>query len=132
MPRHEHGPVGFHVPGLYDRVRERELTAALSPDPRLYGLDPDERERVAATAPKYSPTALNRTEALLVRQPVRVPRRMLGGRTCPEVRGWPLYTDRRHQWFTVGPDDIITVVVAPSDANRSSGASQGEGPERHL
>ena len=65
-----------------------------------------------------------------MRQPVRVPRRMLGGRTCPEVRGWLLYTDRRHQWFTVGPDDVITVVVAPSDANRSSGASQGEGPER--
>ena len=49
----------------------------------------------------------------------------------PRGTGWLLYTDRRHQWFTVGPDDVITVVVAPSDANRSSGASQGEGPERH-
>ncbi len=89
----------------------------------------DDRKR--ATAPKFSPTVLNQTDALLARQPVRVPRWLLGDRTCPEMRDWPRYADRRQQWFTVGPDDVITVVVAPSDANRSSGASQGEGPERH-
>ena len=98
---------------------------------RRVGLDPDDRERVAITAPTYSPTALGQTEALLARQPVRVPRWMLGGRTCPEVRGWSLYNDRRHQSYTVGPDDIITVDVAPSDANRGSGSSQSEGPEPH-
>jgi hypothetical protein len=53
-------------------------------------------------------TALNQVEAFMACQPVRVPRRMRGGRTCPEIRDWQLYADRRHRWFTVGPDDVTT------------------------
>lgn len=100
---------GLHVPGIYERVRERELTAALAPDPRLWSVDdPGERERLAATAPTYSPTPLGQVEALLARQPVRVPRWYLGGRTYPEVRDWPTYADRRHPWFRLSPDDRLT------------------------
>jgi hypothetical protein len=109
MPRADsHGP-GFRVDGLYERVRAAELRTALSPDPRLSTItDPDERERVTASAPKYAPAALGQTEALLARQPVRVPRSYIGGRTCPEVRDWPPYRDRAVRWFAVGPDDVLS------------------------
>lgn len=87
----------------------RELTVALSDDPRLVLIDdPDERERVAATAPAVSGTALGQLEALKHRQPVMVPRWLLGGRMCPEVRDWPPYRDRRVRWFTLTADDTLT------------------------
>ena len=81
--------MSLHVPGLYERIRTRELRLAMSPDPRLYLVrdDPVAYRAALATAPEYSPTVLYQTEALLAREPVRVPRWLLGGRvTCPEAR----------------------------------------------
>lgn len=107
-------PIGngqmLRVEGLYERVRARELKLALEPDPRLHLVedDPVAYEAALATAPKYSPTVLYQVEALLAREPVRVPRWLLGGRvTCPEARGWAPYEDRRHQWFILSPDDTL-------------------------
>src|ERR1700752_1351210 len=101
--------VGLRVPGLYERVRERELKLALSPDPRLYGMTGVERFAAALNAPKYSPTVLYQVDELLEHRPVRVPRWLLGGRvTCPEARGWAPYENRRHQWFTLTADDVLT------------------------
>jgi hypothetical protein len=101
----------LHVPVLYERIRERELKLALSPDPRLHFLkdDPVAYEAAVATAPKYSPTVLYQVEELLDRKPVRLPRWLLGGRvTCPEARGWAPYEDQRHEWFTLSADDVLT------------------------
>lgn len=77
--------------------------------PRLCTInDPVERERMAATAPKYSLTVLYRVDALLANQPVRVPRWLLGGHVrCPEAVAWPEYTSRRHQWFTIDVNDVV-------------------------
>jgi hypothetical protein len=98
---------GFYVPGLYERIRSRELAVALKPDPRLYFIeDPVERERAAAAAPKYSPTALGQVEKFLAHKKVKVPRWALGGRSEPPgIRSWPPF--REHEWFWVGPDDVI-------------------------
>jgi hypothetical protein len=95
----------LRVPGLYEHIRTRELTVALSDDPRLALIDdPDERERIAATAPAISGTALGQLDAVQHRQPVRVPRWMLGA----EARGWAPYEDRRHEWFWLSADDVLT------------------------
>jgi hypothetical protein len=95
--------------GLYEKVRTRELKLAFAPDPRLSLIrDSVERERVAATAPRHSPTVLFQVEELLARRPVRLPRWLLGGHvTCPEAKGWAPYEDRRHQWFVLGPEDVL-------------------------
>jgi hypothetical protein len=106
-------PIGgttLHVPGLYERIRTRELKLAFAPDPRLHFVkdDPLAYEATLATAPKYSPTVLSQTEALLERKPVRLPRWLLGGRvTCPEARGWAPYEDQRHQWFTLDASEVL-------------------------
>lgn len=110
MPRDSHAPRSLCVPGLYERIRTRELKLAMSPDPRLYLVkdDPVAYEAAVATAPKYSPTVLYQTEELLDRKPVRLPRWLLGGRvTCPEARGWAPYENRRYDWFTLSPDDVL-------------------------
>jgi hypothetical protein len=73
---------------------------------KLEGLS--ERERTALETQKLAPTALGQTEALLERNPVRVPRWYLGGRTSPEAKDWPIHTDVHHPWFIVGPDDLLT------------------------
>jgi hypothetical protein len=106
--------VGLHVPGLYEKIRAKELKLALAPDPRLYGLTGLERVAAALNAPKYSPTVLYQVEALLAYEPVRVPRWMLGGRPCPQARGWAAYEDRRHPWFILSPDDTLV----PADYQR--------------
>jgi hypothetical protein len=109
-------PIGcttLHVPGLYQRIRTRELKLAFAPDPRLHFVkdDPLAYKATLATAPKYSPTVLYQVEELLDRKPVRLPRWMLGGRfTCPEARGWLAYEDQRHQSFILTPDDVLTPV----------------------
>jgi hypothetical protein len=105
------GMAGLRVPGLYEKIKTRELKLAFAPDPRLYFVkdDPLAYEAAVATAPTYSPTVLNHTEALLERKPVRLPRWLLGGRvTCTEARGWGPYEDRRYQWFTLTADDVVT------------------------
>jgi hypothetical protein len=106
-------PIGgttLHVPGLYERIRTRELKLAFAPDPRLHFVkdDPLAYEATLATASTYSPIVLSQTEALLEGKPVRLSRWMLGGRfTCPEAKDWPPYADQRHQWFTLTPDDVL-------------------------
>ena len=70
--------------------------------------DPEEWGRAAAASPRFSPTVLSQTEALLAHEPVRLPRWLLGGVTCPEAKGWPAYEDRRHQWFTLTAGDVLT------------------------
>jgi hypothetical protein len=98
------------VPGLYERVRSRELKLALSPDPRLHFVKDDAvaYRAALATASKYSPTVLYQVE-FLARKPVRLPRWLLGGRvTCPEARGWAPYESRRHEWFTLTAEDVLT------------------------
>jgi hypothetical protein len=95
---------------LYSRIRTRELKLALAPDPRLHLVkdDPVAYAAALATAPKYSPTLLYQTEELLEWKPVTLPRWLLGGRVaCPEAAGWPPYEERRHQWFTLTPDDVL-------------------------
>ncbi len=102
---------GLHVPGLYAKVRARELKLALSPDPRLHFVedDPVAYRAALATAPKYSPTVLYQVEELLAWEPVRLPRWLLGGRvTCPEAKGWAPYESRRHDWFMLSADDVLT------------------------
>ena len=106
--------VGLRVPGLYEQIRSKQLATALAPDPRLYMIaDPDERERVVAAAPTYAPTALGQTEALLARESVRVPRWMLAGWARSAVRDWPVFADRRVEWFMVGPDDEVSPCSSP-------------------
>jgi hypothetical protein len=67
--------LGLHVLGLYATTRENELRLALAPDPRLWLVrdDPVEYERVAATAPKYSPAVLYQADELIAYKPVRSP-----------------------------------------------------------
>jgi hypothetical protein len=106
-------PIGGNtlcVEGLYQKIREKELRLALAPDPRLSLIrDSVERERVAASAPRFWPTVLYQTEELLAGKPVRLPRWLLGGRvTCPQARGWPPFESQRHQWFTLTPADMLT------------------------
>lgn len=100
---------GLYVPGLYAKVRTKELKLALSPDPRLYLVedDPLAYEAALATAPKYSPTVLSQVDELLAWKPVRVPRWSLGGRMVPSARGWPPFEDRLHQ-CVLSPDDVLT------------------------
>jgi hypothetical protein len=101
--------IGLHMPGLYETLREKELKTALTPDPRLSMIDPDERERVAANCyNRYSPTALGQVDELLAKEPVTIPRYML---TRSDLADWPPFRDRRHQWFTVGPDDVISPLL---------------------
>jgi hypothetical protein len=97
------------VPGLYERIRSRELKLAFAPDPRLHFVkdDPVAYEAAVATAPKYSPTVLYQVEELLERKPVKLPRWLLGRFTCPEARGWAPYEDQQHQTFTLTPDDVL-------------------------
>ena len=98
---------GLQVPGLYAKVRAKELKLALSPDPRLSLGDLPPDERAALESQKYSPTVLYQVEELLHHRPVRMPRWMLGGRTCPEARGWAPYESRDHDWFILSPDDTV-------------------------
>ena len=61
MARDSHpGSVSLHVPGLYERIKTRELKLAFAPDPRLHFVedDPVAYRAALATAPKYSPTVL--------------------------------------------------------------------------
>jgi hypothetical protein len=95
-------PIGMgmslRVPGLYERIRTRELKLAFASDPRLHFVkdDPVAYAAALATAPEYSPTVRYQVEELLERKPVRLPRWLLGGRvTCPEARDWPPYEDQR-------------------------------------
>ena len=105
-------PIGgttLHVPGLYERVRTRELKLAFSSDPRLLLGDLPPRERAVLESQEYAPTVLGQVEALLAREPVTVPHWLLGGRfTCPEARNWEPYESRRYDWFTLTPDDVLT------------------------
>ena len=98
----------LRVGGLYEKIRAKELKLALSPDPRLLLGDVPPHERAALETQKYSPTVLYQVEALLAHRPVRVPRWWLGGRMVPEAKGWAPYQDRRHQWFTLTADDVLT------------------------
>lgn len=102
MPLAERRPLGLRVEGLYAKVRAKELKLAFSPDPRLYFLrdDPVEYERVAASAPKYSPTVLYQVDELLAYKPVRFPRWSLPA----EAHGW---AHRQHDWFILSADDWI-------------------------
>ncbi|WP_163775115.1 hypothetical protein [Mycobacterium cookii] len=95
----------MHVPGLYEKIRAKELKLAFSPDPRLWLVkdDPVEYERVAATAPKYSPTVLYQVDELLAFQPVRFPRWWLPA----EAHGWAPYDSREHDWFILSADDWL-------------------------
>jgi hypothetical protein len=96
---------GLRVPGCYDRLRANELRVALWNDPRE-GLG--DRPLALAPTDRYSATALGQAHAALKREPLRVPRWYLGGRTIPEARRWPAYDSRAHDWFTVTADDVIT------------------------
>ena len=108
MPRPESdAAVGFHGAGLYEKVRAKELLVALSPDPRLKLEGLTEGERAALESQKYAPTALGQVRELLEHRPVRVPRWYFGGRSSPEVRDWTQYDSGEHQWFIVGPDDVL-------------------------
>jgi hypothetical protein len=99
----------LRVDGLYERIRSRELKLALSPDPRLLLGDLPAHERAVLETQKFSPTVLRQVQALMDRQPIRVPRWMLGGRTtCPQARGWAAYASGRYDWFTLTPDDVLT------------------------
>lgn len=93
------------VPGLYAKVRGKELRLALAPDPRLWFVkdDPVEYERVAATAPKYSPAVLYQVDELMNYKPVRFPRWWLGA----EAHGWAPYEDHQHDWFVLSADDWL-------------------------
>ena len=103
-----HVPVSLHVPGVHEKVRARQLSQALRPDPRL-GLVGNVERPLALTPPEsWSPTSLGQTEKLLRREAIRLPRWFLGGRTIPEARGWAPYDDRRVTWFTLTPDDGLT------------------------
>jgi hypothetical protein len=99
----------LRVPGIYKKIRDRELTLAFSPDPRLLLGDLPPHEREVLETQKYAPTVLYQVEELLERKPVRLPRWLLGGRiTCPEARGWAPYEDQRHDWFILSADDTLT------------------------
>jgi hypothetical protein len=99
----------LRVEGLYDKIRNRELKLALSPDPRLSLGDLPPDERAALERQTFSPTVLYQVEELLNYAPVRLPRWLLGGNvTCPQARGWRPYEDRRHDWFILTRDDVLT------------------------
>jgi hypothetical protein len=99
----------LHVPGIYKKIRDRELKLAFSPDPRLSLGDLPPDERAALESQKFSPTVLYQVDELLAYRPVRLPRRLLGGNvTCPEARGWAPYDNRRHEWFILTHDDVLT------------------------
>jgi hypothetical protein len=101
---------GLHVPGLYERIRTRELKLAFEPDPRLHFVkdSPMAYDAAMVTAPKYSPTVLDQVDELLERKPVRLPRWLLGGCvTCPEANGWEPYDSRRYDWFVLSADDLV-------------------------
>jgi hypothetical protein len=103
------GLAGLRVPGLYEKIRTRELKLALSPDPRLLLGDLPPHERAVLEAQTYAPTVLGQTDELLARKPVRLPRWLLGGRvTCPQAKGWPPFEDRQHDWFTLDASDVLT------------------------
>jgi hypothetical protein len=98
----------LHVEGLYDKIRNRELTLALRPDPRLALSDVPPDERAALERREFSPTVLYQVEELLNYEPVRLPRWLLGGNvTCPQARGWRPYESRRHDWFILTRDDVL-------------------------
>lgn len=100
--------MSLRVEGLYERIRAKELTLAMSPDPRLLLGDLPPHERHVLETQTYAPTVLYQVEELLERKPVRLPRWLLGGRvTCPEARGWAPYEDRQHDWFTLTADDVL-------------------------
>jgi hypothetical protein len=109
MPRDESdGAAPLHVDGLYEQVRSRELKGAFAPDPRLLLGDLSPGERAALESQRYAPTALGQVNELLARQPVKLPRWLLGGRiTCPEARGWAAYESRDHDWSILSPDDTL-------------------------
>jgi hypothetical protein len=101
--------MSLRVEGLYEKIRAKELTLAMSRDPRLLLGDLPPHERATLESQKYSPTVLYQVEELLARKPIRLPRWLLGGRVaCPEARGWAPYEDRRHDWFTLDASDVLT------------------------
>jgi hypothetical protein len=119
MPRDESIPVALHVPGLYAKIRAKELKLALAPDPRLYfvKVDPVLYRAALATAPKYIPTVLYQVDELIAWKPVTFPRWWLGGRMVPGARGWEPYDSRRYDWFILSPDDTL-VPTDPPDLYR--------------
>jgi hypothetical protein len=100
--------VSLTVAGIYQRIKNYELTVALKPDPRLFLQGLSEDERAALETQRFAPTALGQVEALMQGLPVMVPKWYVGGRSYPEVRGWHPYSHGRVKWFIVTADDKIT------------------------
>lgn len=109
MPRVDHddvAAVGFYATGVYRRLGDRELDRISRPDPRLFleGAGAGELLRASRDKPILNIAPLTASE------PIVVPRWMLGGRTFPEVRDWPVYVDRMVREFVVSADDVIRPV----------------------
>jgi hypothetical protein len=102
---------GLHVAGLYRTVLETECQCAEGPDPRLFlSLEtPEQRaewEQSKDEGRRLAALALD--ELLAAAEPIWLPRWALCGRIVPDVRGWAPYEDRRHQWFVLSADDLLT------------------------
>ena len=108
---------GHRIPGVYKRIRDKELAAAAKPDPRaVFGLEGAEREAAAAsnlrTQPRQQRCVLD-VDALDAYEPVTVPRWYLGGHSFPEARDWPEYRDPDLKGYTVTADDRVTLISSP-------------------
>ncbi len=108
---------GHRIPGVYKRIRDKELAAAAKPDPRaVFGLEGAEREAAAAsnlrTQPRQQRCVLD-VDALDAYEPVTVARWYLGGHSFPEARDWPEYRDPDPKGYTVTADDRVTTIFEP-------------------
>jgi hypothetical protein len=105
MPRVER-EWAITLPGAYAKLLELERREYRRIDPRLFFVDdPDERARLAATAPARRSELLDRLEAGLS---VTVPRWRFGGHHIPVPTDVLILCDRRIRWFWVAPDDTVT------------------------
>jgi hypothetical protein len=109
---------GHRIPGLYERLRDKELAAAAKPDPRVYvHLEPGpERDAAIAsnlrTQPRQDRCVLD-VDALDAYEPVTVPRWCVGGHSFPEARDWPEYRDPNLKGYTVTADLRVTPIFEP-------------------
>jgi hypothetical protein len=104
---------GHRIPGLYERLRDKELAAAAKPDPRVcVHLDPGPQRDAAIeenlrTQQRQDRCVLD-VGALDAYEPVTVPRWYLGGHSFPEARDWPEYRDPNLTHYVVTPDDNLS------------------------
>ncbi|MDT5071298.1 MAG: hypothetical protein QOH82_618 [Mycobacterium sp.] len=108
---------GHHLPGVYKRIRDKELAATAKPDPRaVFGREGAEREAAAAsnlrTQPRQQRCVLD-VDALEAHEPVTVPRWYLGGHSFPEARDLPEHRDPNLKGYTVTADDRVTPIFEP-------------------